>query len=293
VGLADVVYLFRYDELSNYVVLDQARNFYGVLSVIAQDPDDPKDIAHILYNGGTRHGMQFMAPGIERRPTTYYTEASGVGRAMDFYQFDTLRAAKEFHVGAVGLGVGTLAAYLYMPYHAIRFYEINPEVCQLAEKDFTFLSEARERTATIEIVLGDARLSLERELNKPQNFNLLVLDAFTSDSIPIHLLTTEAFDLYLKHLAPGGAIAVHASNRNLNLAPVVYGAADQIGFETVRIVSADSNRRGWPAEWIILSQNQDLLEKLRVAEFKTLPDTPQPPFPVWTDQRHNLLEVLR
>ena len=248
---------------------------------------------HMLLNGSTQHGKQYHDPVARRTPTTYFSLRSGVGQALEFYQQESARTQHPLRVGVVGLGVGTLAAYVFLPGYTIRFYEINPEVPRLAEKYFTYLADARERGATVEIVLGDARLSLERELKQaPQAFDLLVLDAFNSDSIPIHLLTREAIAVDLQHLAPQGAVVVHISNRTVNLAPVVYGLAEQFKLDAVQISSDDVEHAGMPAEWIILSRNPKLLEQLRSAEGNHLPEPPTPPLPVWTDQRHNLLEAL-
>ena len=192
---------------------------------------------HTLYNGGTLHGMQFIDPAKHAIATTYYSGHSGVGQALEYYQQKSARSGDPLRVGVVGLGVGTLAAYVHSS-QTIRFYEINPEVSRLAESYFTYLADARGRGAAVEIVHGDARLSLERELKQaPQAFDLLVLDAFSSDSIPTHLLTQEAFDVYLRHLAPQGAVALHVSNRNLDLAPVVYGLAEHFKLDAVQIFS--------------------------------------------------------
>jgi spermidine synthase len=241
------------------------------------------------------HGLQFAAASAHGKPTSYYSHKSAVGQVLEYYQHESVRSKEPLRVGVIGLGVGTLAAYVYLPRHSMQFYEINPEVVRLAEQYFTFLADARKRSATVEIVLGDGRLSLERELKEgPQDFDLLVLDAFSSDSIPIHLLTQEAFAIYLPHLAPGGAMAVHISNRHLDLAPVVYGLAEHFELDAVRIFSNDVKYGGWEAEWIILSRNKELLETLRAAipeDFKRA--TPTPPLPIWTDQRHNLLEILK
>jgi len=135
---------------------------------------------------------------------------------------------------------------------------------------------------------------LERELKEaPRNFDLLVLDAFSSDSIPIHLLTLEAFEIYLPHLAPEGAVAVHISNRHLDLAPVVFGLAEHFGLDAVRVFTDDAEHGGWMAEWIVLSRNQELLKMLSTIDENSKSNAPKPPLPVWTDQRHNLLEVLK
>src|SRR5262249_55601895 len=156
----------------------------------------------------------------------YYGTKSGVGLLLD-----QPKAAPK-HVGMVGLGVGTLAAY-GRPGDRFRFYEINPDVIRLAEEHFTFLKDSQ---AEIDMVVGDARLSLERE--SPQNFDLLVLDAFRSDAVPAHLLTEEAFAIYLKHLRPEGVLAFHVTNRHLDLEPVIRGAAQRFDLHAVKIRSA-------------------------------------------------------
>ena len=216
-----------------------------------------------------------------------------MGQTLDYYQQASARTGEPLRIGVVGLGVGTAAAYVYMPGHTIRFYEINPEVCRLSEKYFTYLADARARGANVEIVLGDARLSLERELGDPQRFNVLVLDAFSGDSIPMHLLTKEAFDIYLKHLEPDGAIAVHVSNRTLELAPIAYGLAEHFGMGARRIFAVDAKHGGSAADWVILSHNAQMLDGLHLVEGSKPRNPPKPPFPLWTDQRHNLLDVLR
>ena len=218
-------------------MLEQRRNFYGVLTVVDVRAGDPPIRLRELYNGRTVHGLQFTDPGthgIAYDCTTRKKPASA--RRSSTTSMNRARSGNPLRVGVVGLGVGTLAAYVDLARQTIRFYEINPEVLRLAETYFTYLADARERGATVEVVLGDARLSLERELKQaPQDFDLLVLDAFSGDSIPIHLLTQEAFDIYLRHLAPEGALAVHVSNRHLDLAPVVYGLAEHFELDAVRL----------------------------------------------------------
>ncbi len=263
-ALVEIVQLLRHDVLSRFPIIAQTRDFYGVLTVADVYGGEPPVRWHQLFNGGITHGIQFADPALRRRPTTYYSEGNGIGLTLEYYQQESAHSRKPLRVGAIGLGVGTLASYVYVPWHTIRFYEINPAVLHLAETYFTYLSDARNQGAVVEIVLGDARLSLERELKQgSQNFDVLVLDAFSSDSIPSHLLTREAFDIYLAHLAPGGALAVHTSNRNLDLAPVVYGLAEHCELDAARILANDGRNSGWMAEWIILSRNQELLKKLR------------------------------
>ncbi len=290
----EIVQIMQSDDQGVFTVLKESRNFYGVLTVVKAYSGDPPHPFHMLYNGSIRHGIQFTEPGARRTPTTYYSQKTGVGQTIDYYQRESARTQHPFRVGAVGLGVGTVAAYVHLPGESIRFYEINPQVLRLAEIYFTFLADARDGGATVEIVLGDARLSLERELKQaPLAFDVLILDAFSSDSIPIHLLTEEAFNVYLRCLAPDGALAVHVSSRYLDLAPVVYGLAERLKLGAVQIYAADSQHSGWMANWIILSRSQGLLKTLRAASDNDEPEAPQGPLPLWTDQRHNLLEILQ
>jgi hypothetical protein len=269
--------------------LVERRNFFGAVRVTEVDADNPPIHRHELLNGRILHGSQFRDPERRHWATTYYSEESGVGRTLGYYRrYDNMR------VGAVGLGVGTLATYA-LPGHTFRFYEINPIVPELADTYFTYLAAARKQRATIEIVLGDARLSLERELlnKEPQRFDLLVLDAFSGDAIPNHLLTKEAFDIYLPHLSQGGAIAVHTSNQYLDLTVVVYGLAKHFGLQTVEIDSSEDDTHAVSAaEWMILSRNTELMKYLR----ESLPedeDKKPPANPIlWTDRDHNIFDIL-
>jgi hypothetical protein len=291
VGLFDVMRFLRADTWSfGYVVLERTRTFHGVVTVADRDFHDERARDHALYSGRILHGVQFTHPDQRHWPTTYYAENSGVGQAMGFY-----RRRGQMRVGMIGLGVGTLAAYADLGDY-LRFYEINPEVPRLARKFFTYLADAEQRGATVEIVLGDARLSLERELlqGRPQRFDLLVLDAFSGDAIPNHLLTMEAFEIYLPHLADDGALVVHISNKYLNLAPVVYGLAEHFGLSWVRIESPeDHNRAVSSPDWVIISRNQELLDALRPLAVRPDDETLPAELPLWTDQRHNLIEILR
>ncbi|HEY2839923.1 MAG TPA: fused MFS/spermidine synthase, partial [Pirellulales bacterium] len=287
-ALFEIGQLMRGDELSTRPILAQVRNFYGVLAVADENADSPTEHSHVLFHGMTNHGMQLVDPDLRQTPIAYYIPESGIGQVLRYYgRQDNLR------VGIVGQGAGALAVYLRGPGQTMRFYEINPEVPRLAEEYFTFLADARDRGATIELVLGDARLTLERELVQPQAFDVLALDAFSGDSIPNHLLTQEAFDIFVRHLAPGGAMIVHISNRYLDLAPVVYGLAEHFGLRAERIFSVDAKHGGWGADFIILSHNGAMLDTLHQVEGTIPRDPPKPPFLLWTDQKHNLLEVLR
>ena len=260
-ALVEIGHFMRGDELSTRPILAQVRNFYGVLAVADEDAENPAQHTHVLFHGLTNHGMQLVDPDLRQTPIAYYIPESGIGQVLRYYgRQDTLR------VGIVGQGAGALAVYLRGPGQTMRFYEINPEVPRLAEEYFTYLADARERGATIELVLGDARLTLERELVQPQAFDVLALDAFSGDSIPNHLLTKEAFDIFLRHLAPNGAMMVHISNRYLDLAPVVYGLAGHFGLQAKRIFSVDAKHGGWGADFIVLSHNAEMLATLHQVE---------------------------
>ena len=197
-------------------------------------------------------------------------------------------------VGLLGLGVGTLAAY-GQPGDMYRLYEINPVVTELAQGQgnyFSFLSDSR---AGITTVLGDARISLERELEAgdPQNFDVLVLDTFSSDSIPVHLLTREAFGLYLEHLAPDGIIVAHITNLHLDLQPVFWQLAQSYGLSIVRINYDGDSNGGFASHWILLARDPALLEtpifqarSVDLSNYSTDLD-------LWTDDYSNLFQILK
>jgi hypothetical protein len=260
--------------------IDRARNFYGVVSVRERDRDDPARHRVTLWHGRIRHGTQFVDPARSRRPTAYYAEESGVGRALL-----RLRERGPARVGVIGLGIGTLAAYA-RPGDSYRFYEINPEVVRMAQSHFTYLRECRGRS---EILLGDARLTLENE--PPQGFQLLALDAFSGDAVPAHLLTREAFQVYMKHLAPGGVIAVNITNSYLSLAPVVRGEARACGLQTIRVSTPEDEARLVDfSDWMLLTADEGLV--------KAIPSLPPPDarddfqVPLWTDARSDLFAIL-
>jgi hypothetical protein len=227
--------------------------------------------------------MQFQNPSAKGFPTTYYGPDSGVGRLLRVMQAD--RASRR--VGIVGLGVGTLAAY-GVPGDRYRFYEINEDVIRLAEQHFTYLGNSG---ADVEMVLGDARLSMEAE--SPREYDLLVLDAFAGDAVPTHLLTREALDVYLKHLADDGVLAIHISNLHFDLRPVVDALADEGGLHaiTVKQAFADDDPSGQrSSEWALLSRDAGILQTPRIAEAAA---PPQADRVHWTDQYSNLFGILR
>jgi len=258
-----------------------ARNFYGVLRV---QESGSSDASHhrSLVSGTIMHGLQYDAPQFRREPTSYYTTTSGIGRLLETLhpRMDPLR------VGVIGLGTGTLAAY-GTPGDLYRFYDINPAVIAIARRDFTYLADSE---AHIETPLGDARLSLERE--PPADLDILAVDAFSSDAIPVHLITSEALALYAKHLRPGGVVAFHVTNRFLDLVPVVAGIAAANGMEAVWIHDEGEAALANRSDWVLVSKNHALLASPRIADAAT-PIDAHADWRVWTDDFNNLFEVLR
>jgi len=263
------------------VELCRARNFYGVLTVYQRDSS--KTQYRQLVHGNVQHGLQILDPVAAAWPTTYYNERSGVGLALSALPAGSRR------IGLVGLGIGTLAAYGQAGDY-LRFYEINPDVVRLANSPFTYLPHCQGK---VEVVLGDARLSLERE--PPQNFDLLVLDAFSSDAIPVHLLTEEAFAVYQRHLKANGTIAVHITNGHLNLEPVVANLARRFQYASALIEYQPPRDQWWNyrSVWLLLSHNPALLDSpaLRAAARPAPPDAGT--VPLWTDDFASLFQILQ
>jgi spermidine synthase len=265
-------------------LINVSRNFYGVLRVRQEDVrygDDEEDSreepTHELLNGRIQHGFQFTNPNLRRVPTAYFGADSGVGRAL------SLPADGPRHVGVVGLGTGTLATYARAGDH-FQFYEINSRVEEIARKYFTFLADCKGK---VEVIRGDARLNLNRE--SPQNFNVLVLDAFSGDAIPIHLLTREAFAIYLRHMAPDGIIAVHISNRHFALEPVVLALADVYHLATATIESNGSRTGANASTWVLVAASPRALRDKTIQNAKAKKQSDSRV--LWTDDHASLFDV--
>ena len=260
------------------------RNFYGVIRVKELD-----DNALAMIHGVTVHGIQYTDD--RARTSTYYVEDSGIGLLL----LNHSQRGRGMRVGVLGLGTGTLAAYAQEG-DIYRMYEINPVVVRLAEGMGGYFSFLGDSKADITVVTGDARISLEQELarGKPQDFDVLVLDTFSSDSIPVHLVTKEAFALYLEHLVSNGVIAVHISNRHLDLQPVLWQLAQEYSLGMVRI--SRSTRTGdneFPSEWVLLTHDRALLEIPAIASHSQKYDGYHSLIPLWTDDYSNLFQILR
>jgi hypothetical protein len=256
------------------------RNFYGALRI------EEFKVGRVLpyrslIHGTIQHGAQYLTFPENRNPTTYYGRKSGVGLALQFCCDGPKR------VGVIGLGAGTLAAYGKKG-DSFRFYEINPQVIEIANGWFTFLKQSPAKS---EIVLGDARVSLESEAS--QQFDVLAVDAFSGDAIPVHLLTKEAFAVYFRQLKPDGILAVHTSNTYLNLAPVVKLVAEDAAYATRLIASEeDPLMLISSADWVLVTRNQRFLNAPET--FAGIENIVVPPrLRLWTDDYNNLFEILR
>lgn len=272
-------------------LIARSRNFYGVLTVWEKYPGSPLQDFYEERHGHIIHGLQLRLPGLQQTATSYYTVRSGAGLALLYHPRRLATPPQSLRVGAVGLGVGTIAVYA-QPGDSFRFYEINPEVIRFSERYFYYLKQCK---GSVTVVPGDARLSLEREAErgKLQQFDVLVLDAFTGDAIPLHLLTDEAFGLYLKHLrAPEGVLAIHISNQTLDLEPVVARLAEHYGLRSALIHTPERGGSMLESDWILLSYSPAVLTAPEVAGAARPLKLPEDS-PLWTDQYSNVLAVLR
>jgi len=260
---------------------EMVRNFYGALKVRDNGPATQLDATRTLTNGTINHGEQFLNPARRDWPTTYYGPETGVGLAIR-----EKGKSGAIRVGVIGLGTGTLAAYGRLGDY-YRFYEINPLVLRLAHTEFTFLPDCR---AQVDVAMGDARLSLERE--PPENFDVLAVDAFSSDSIPVHLLTLEAIKLYFRHLRPDGVLAVHISNRYLDLEPVLEGETRATG-KMARVVDTDDDdtQDVFGATWVLMTapasgfHGEELKNSTEIGSQRIVR--------LWTDDYSNLFRILK
>lgn len=290
--LALVCFVVSYLRSYSQQAESRTRNFYGVLRVIRNsDATGPK---LTLMHGRVVHGTQFTSAARRSLPTTYYGPDSAAGLALRFHPNRTSDEPRQhgLKVGVVGLGTGTLAAYGQRG-DTFRFYEINPEVVRLAEKYFTYLKGSAAR---VEVAPGDARITMESELkrNSPQGYDLLLVDAFSSDAIPLHLLTRECFSVYRRHLKADGLLLVHITNRFLDLGDIVHAQGEAAGYRVARVTSSGDEKHGTGrADWMILTRNSGFLDLPRVrAKLAPLPATASST-PLWSDDFASLWQTMR
>jgi hypothetical protein len=274
-------YLVRhqYDNEKGYRLI--VRNFYGVLHVHDDDPD-PYAL-RTLTHGTINHGSQLLAPELRYVTTSYYGETSGVGRAIR-----AIHDQGPARIGSIGLGAGVLSNYGRAGDY-LRIYEINPLVPGIAQNEFSFYPHS---AADKQILMGDARLTLERQ--EPQNFDILSVDAFSSDAIPIHLLTREALALYFHHLKPDGILALHISNRYLDLAPVCAAGADYFHKEA-RTVSDDGEGGSYlnSSTWVLVTSHPQWFDTSAFNGADISPTPLKSGFRPWTDDYSNIVQILR
>ena len=286
-GFAAVAAIVQTRVASNETLLHIERTFFGVHRVTA----DPQGRWRRLSHGTTRHGIQYADPQLSFRPTMYYHPTGPIG---DVFRAD-LEAPMMKRVGLIGLGAGTLAAYA-RPGQRFTYFEIDPEVERIAERFFTYMKDARARGATVEVVRGDARLTLEREPDA--SLDLLVGDAFSSDAIPLHLMTREAVELYRRKLKPEGLLVFHVSNGSLDLRPALGAVARDLqlfSYFCRDVPPAD----GWPAHWAGKESSTWVILARRDEDLRTTPRgdrwiayAPGPSVRAWTDDRTDLLAAL-
>jgi SAM-dependent methyltransferase len=266
-------------------VVEATRNFYGAMSVLEYGKETPGSRYLLLQHGRITHGFQLTDPDQRRRITSYYGEQSGVALAIRNFP----RPQKR--IGVVGLGTGTTAAFGEKGDY-VRIYEINEEVRRIATSHFTFIKDTQAVGGKVDVIMGDARLSMERE--EPQRFDVLALDAFSSDAIPVHLLTKEAVSIYGKHLAADGVLVVHISNRYLDLEPVVENLAKEFGYERLSISDGDGDKDWWiySSTWVLLSKNKEFMALIKTKTEAAKADPSTKVVPLWTDDYASLWPIM-
>src|SRR5215471_11976556 len=259
------------------------RNFYGALEVEDLETGNEDGRVRSLMHGTIEHGAQALDPNLRHEPTLYYIRSSGVGLAMQYLK----KQSAQMRVGAIGLGAGVLASYCRIG-DTYRFYEINPQVVGIANSQFTFLRDCHGK---LDVLLGDARLTLESQ--SPQDFDLLVVDAFSGDAIPIHLITKEAFLEYFRHLNPDGILAIHVSNKYLDLVPVVAGIAEELGKWAIAVYDpAEEGTYTSESDWVLVASKSEIFEDQVFEVGSVEPAKVDKKIRLWTDDFSNVLQIL-
>jgi hypothetical protein len=273
-------WLWDYSMPSENTIMSK-RDFYGTLSVTQTGPIEDKESLRHLYHGTISHGWQYTDTQLRTKPISYFGPEAGISKVLDFYA----QQRPSIDVGILGLGIGVLVAY-GRENDRYRIYELVPSVLEIAKKYFWYLTDAK---ANVSFNLGDGRLSLEREPS--QQFDMLSIDAFSSDSVPMHLMTVEALQVYQKQIKPEGAIIYNVTNRLINLAPMVQLLAQKEGMAAILISDTTAQGDYYKTDFVIVTRNQKLIQDPRLASAK--PIVPIPGLKVWTDDYNNLFDVLR
>jgi hypothetical protein len=265
------------------------------LKVLEDHREDPPEHRMVLMHGRIEHGYQFAAEDKRYWPTSYFGPTSGVGIAIRFHPRRLDPERRHLRVGVVGLGTGTLAAYGEEGDY-FRFYEINPDVLRLSDQYFSY---RKDSPARVDVVLGDARISMERErsLHQSADYDVLAIDAFSSDAVPVHLLTRECYQNYWYHLKKDGILAMHVSSRYFNLGPVVRSLAGldaERGMQALLVQDGGSNMQGTDAtRWILVTSNKEFLSNKEVKIAVSLWAADDSPSLLFTDDYSNLFRLLR
>jgi hypothetical protein len=279
--------------LSNAVTMK--RNFFGTLKIMDEDPMNPLEHRIVMMHGRIEHGYQYRVTDKKYWPTSYFGANSGAGIAIRFHPRRLNPAQRHLRIGIVGLGTGTMAAYGEEGDY-LRFYEINPDVIEFSERYFSY---RKDTSAKIDIVPGDARMSIEREIShrQPGSFDVFAVDAFSSDAIPIHLLTRECYLNYWHHLKEDGILALHISSRYFNLSPVIRSLAaldEKRGMRAFLIEDPGSSLQETDAtRWILITANQEFLANPDVKRAITPWKEEDMPGPLFTDDYSNLFRLLQ
>lgn len=272
----------------NKNTIHMTRNFYGVLQIAEyRNQKSKEDERRVMLHSNTLHGMQMLAPEFQNQPRSYYTEHSGIVLAIRNH---TRRLKGEnLNIGIIGLGTGSLAAFGQSG-DVIKFYEINPDIIKASSGDKAFFTHIKNSQAAVNVISGDARLLLERE--KAQGFDILAVDAFSGDSIPVHLLTIEAFELYLRHLKPDGLLVIHISNRFIKLKPVVTAAAQHLNMKAFTVLSFRTLKHTENSSWTIIGSNNEFFSSETISSKALKQPTQYQDFRIWTDDYSNILSLL-
>jgi SAM-dependent methyltransferase len=269
----------RKDRLNDIM---RERNFYGTAHVIEVVEPELAAPVRTMLHGAITHGREVFREDLHGKPGSYYAPGSGIALALA-----NCCDQRPRRIGVIGLGTGTQAAF-GQPGDTIRFYEINPAIEVMARAKFTYL---RETKAVVDVVIGDARVSLASE--PPQRYDLIAIDAFSGDAIPVHLITAQAIEVYKRHLVPGGVIAFHVSNRYLDLPPVVDQVARNAGMKAALISGPDDYLRDyWKSDWVLVSANDAFLAKPAIASARREITVPAR-LRLWTDDYNSLLPVIQ
>lgn len=275
-------WLLWLESLSSEEVLLKHRDFYGTLRVTESDKNNTPESVRDLYHGVISHGWEHTYEPLRAKPVSYFGPNTGIARTITFYQ----QEEPSIRVGILGLGIGILTSY-GREADSFRIYELVPAVIDIAKKYFWYLTGSKSK---IDYLVGDGRLSLERE--QSNQFHMLSVDAFSSDSIPMHLMTVEALRGYKKQIKDDGAIVYNVTNRLINLAPMVKLIADKEGMEAVLIANRPPEADLYRTDFVVVTNNKKLIATLQNApDYKPIETLPK--LKAWTDSYNNLFDVLR